>query len=79
MFIVGANLSEPYTNESSDTSITFTKIFEVIWVNDRVYKRLRLKMDKTRLLTNASGHYTKNYNVSLQALHIRVVRMHVHP
>ena len=33
---------------------------------------LRLKMDKTRLLTNASGHYTKNY-VSLQALHIRLV------
>ena len=72
--IIGASLSEPHTSESSGTSVTFTKIYEVLRINGRVCKRLHLKTNKTRLLTNASGHYTKNYNVSLQALHIRLVR-----
>ena len=67
----------PDTSESSGTSVTFTKIYEVIWINGHVCKRLPLKTDKTRLLTNASGHYTKNYNVSLQVLHIRLVRMFI--
>ena len=68
-----ASLSKPNTSESSGTSVMFTKIYEVIRINGHVCKWLRLKTDKTRLLTNASGHYTKNYNVSLQALHIRLV------
>ena len=72
--LIGASLSEPHTSESSGTSITFTKIYEVIQINGCVCKRLRLKTDKTRLLTNASGHYTKNYNIILQAVHIRLVR-----
>ena len=72
--LIGVSLSEPHTSESSGMSVTFTKIYEVIRINGHVCKRLCLKMDKTRSLTNASGHYTKNYNVSLQALHIRLVR-----
>ena len=72
-FLIGASLSKPHTSESSGTSVTFTKIYEVIWINGRICKHLRLKTGKTRLITSASGHYTKNY-VSLRALHIRLVR-----
>ena len=76
--VIWTSLSKPYTSsELSGTSVTFTKIYKVIRINGRVCKRLRLKTDKTRLLTNASSHYTKNYNVSVQVLHIRLVRMFI--
>ena len=73
LFVIGASLSQPHTSELSGMSVAFTKIYKVIWINGCVCKCL--EMDKTRLLTSASGmsvHYTKNY-VSLQAfLRVRV-------
>ena len=69
-------MSPGHTSKLSGTSVAFTKIYEVMQIDGRICKCLHLKWIKTRLLTNSSGmcvHYTKNYNVSLQALNIRLV------
>ena len=60
-FIIGVSLSEPHTSESSGTSVMFTKIYEVIWINGSVCKHLCLKTDKNQITYKCFRHVHSLY------------------
>ena len=76
LYVVGANLSKPHTNNLSSTSITFAKIYNDTWIYSAFANVYSVKRIINQIITNVFGlsaHHIMNYNISLLELHIRLV------